>query len=981
MPDPTQYTDAARNFVIDILRRETSRTLDRIREVVEMGAKVAATVGTPFDVDAVTADMHHLFSVVIEDATVLDEHDSTAHVEWLAPRKADIEWRFWQRYMTFLERESAMAPSAVNALDGLTDMILGRLEDPRREGPWDRRGMVVGSVQSGKTANYTGLICKALDCDYKLIIILAGIHSNLRSQTQLRIDEGVLGFDTQKTRQLNSTNQIGVGRYSRPGEPLHIHSLTSSAENGDFNKRVAQSAGIMLGSDPVVLVVKKNSRLLGNLLQWILPIAAVEDPRTKKKTVPNVPLLLIDDEADNASINTTSKKRAAIDSDTVTAINGKIRDLLSAFEKSAYVGYTATPFANIFINPHAQTEKHGEDIFPRSFIVNVKPPSNYIGPARVFGLAGDPDAGITGQEALRIVCPIDDYATPACFPPKHKKDHVPTELPVSLQKAIRCFILACAARRARGQQTKHNSMLVHVTRFMDVQQKVFELVRDELLPLQRRIQFGDGTRTPTLRDELRQLWESEFVPVSQSLGDEAGPALTWDRVDEELRPAASKVTVMTINGSAKEALDYKNHEADGLSVIAIGGDKLSRGLTLEGLSTSYFLRTSRMYDTLMQMGRWFGYRQGYLDLCRLFTTPQLVDWYRHIALADVELRREFDYMVDSGSEPLQYGLRVRTHPGGMIVTALNKMCHSETQRLSWSGVLEQSTHVPVDSARVVKNLGCVERLVGELGAPRTNIQGKTRLWTTVPGVRVATFLEELAMPPESARAAGRQIADFIRKQMAKSPSELCTWTVALLSSTGPDAKSSTIGGYHVGRIIRTPQRRSDSGPFVSPGIDSVALKNANIISPSHQALDLKELPFTGTTIDDAGAPDLVRRDLAKIDVSECNNLEDVAIAITRYRIANTPLKGNDQIANGRVVRELRPRSRGLLLIYPLAPPSALFPLTRLAKGERVQDNGTGEPLIGVALSFPASASTMDGVEYRVNRVWDSEIQEDADYED
>lgn len=975
MTDSAKYSDAARNFVIDTLRKEQARTPERIREVVEMGAKVAAVVGSPYDVEAVIADMRHLFSVTIEGATVLEDHEPKAHVPWLATRKAKIEWRFWPRYMAFLQRESGMADTSVNALDELTDRILGLLEDPQREGPWDRRGMVVGSVQSGKTANYTGLICKALDSGYKLVIILAGIHSNLRSQTQLRIDEGVLGFDTQKTRRLNTNSRIGVGLFSRPGEFLHIHSLTSSAENGDFNKRVADSAGIMLGSDPVVLVVKKNSRLLGNLLQWILPVAAEEDPHTKKKIVRNVPLLLIDDEADNASINTTSKKRASANSDSVTAINGKIRDLLSHFGKVAYVGYTATPFANIFINPHAQTEKHGEDIFPRSFIANVKPPSDYVGPARAFGLTGDPDANIPEQVALPIVSPIDDYADPSCFPPLHKKDHVPTELPGSLKKAIRCFILACAARRARGQVTKHNSMLVHVTRFTDVQEKVVTLVRDELLPLQRRIQFGDGTRTPTLRTELRQLWESEFVPVSQRLGDEAGLPLTWERVDEELLHAAAKISVMPINGLAKEVLDYKNHEADGLSVIAIGGDKLSRGLTLEGLSTSYFLRTSRMYDTLMQMGRWFGYRPGYLDLCRLFTTQKLMDWYKHIALADVELRREFDYMVAAGCEPLQYGLRVRTHPGGMIVTALNKMCHSQPQKLSWSGVLQQTTHVPADSSRISKNLECTDRLLREIGDPVANRGAGTRLWTAVPGNVVATYLENLRMPPETAE--GKQVAAFIRKQINKTPSELHTWTVALISNTAVIAKKTSIGGYEVGRTLRTPQRQRDTEPFVQPGKDSFTLRNANIIDPAHQSLDLQEIPVTAANLAEIAAPKAIASDISAVDMQKCRNFHDLAIAITRHRIANHTLKAkDDRVANGRVVRELRPRTRGLLLIYPLVPPSAFDPPT----GAEPRDNGTGDPVIAVALSFPASDS-MEGVEYRVNRVWDEEIREDADYED
>ena len=517
------------------------------------------------------------------------------------------------------------------------------------------------------------------------------------------------------------------------------------------------------------------------------------------KTVPGIPLLLIDDEADNASINIKDRRDADHEGDSVAAINGRIREILHAFEKSAYVGYTATPFANIFINPAAQTEKHGEDIFPRSFIINVKAPTNYIGPAKVFGLDGDVDAGIEAHEALPIVRDLhakpflDDYMAPTAFPQPHKITHVPVELPRSLKEALRCFILTCAARRARGQDRKHNSMLVHVTRFQAVQEHAARLLRDELIGLQKRIEMHDGARRPTLREELRELWQREFVPISKAMADEAGGPLAWEDVDAELHAAASKIAVLTVNASAGTPLDYKEHEAEGRSVIAVGGDKLSRGLTLEGLSVSYFLRTSKMYDTLMQMGRWFGYRPGYLDLCRLFTTSTLIGWYRHIALAEAELRREFDYMVGAKLTPLDYGLRVRTHPEGMIVTALNKMCHSQTLELSWAGVLVQTTQLPKDG-RIAANLAATTALLTGLGEPNSGVGRDTRVWRGVPAATVAKFIESLQYPPESARASGPQLAAFIRKQAGKQPAELIDWTVALVSNSQATQRR-TIAGY------------------------------------------------------------------------------------------------------------------------------------------------------------------------------------------
>jgi hypothetical protein len=972
------YYENARNMAVDILRKESTRSTELVRATAEKAAQATLIFapGETIDLEALVTELLHLFSVTVQDATVLEDHDPNLHTPWLPDRRGSIQWRFWTRYMTYLEREFGMPPTVVNSLHELTDMILERLEEPARDGPWDRRGMVVGSVQSGKTANYLGLINKAVDAHYKLVIVLAGIHSNLRAQTQLRVDEGVLGFDTQKTRKLENQSQwVGVGNL--PGDKLVIHSLTSSDEQGDFNKKMADTVGVMIGGDPVVLVIKKNSSVLRNLVNWVLHVGGSEDPVTRKRVVRNVPLLLIDDEADNASINTKDKAGSA--GNEVTAINGRIRQLLDAFEKSAYVGYTATPFANIFINPDAETPEHGDDLFPRSFIINVMPPSNYVGPAKVFGLDGDIDAGITARDGLNIVREIDDYASLSAFPPGHRSDHVPTELPASLQKAIRCFILTCAARRARGQEKKHNSMLVHVTRFVNVQSHVVRLVRDELIALQRRIEFGDGKRLPTVRDELRDLWEDEFVPVSRDMGEDSGQWVSWDEVEAELHLAAAKISVATINGTAKEALDYRDHETEGRSVIAVGGDKLSRGLTLEGLSVSYFLRTTRMYDALMQMGRWFGYRPGYLDLCRLFTTRMLSNWYRYIALADEELRREFDYMVAAGLTPEKYGLRVRTHPAGMIVTALNKMSHGVNRQLSWEGTLVQTTDMPKEAQKIEGNLTATEKLLVSLGEPYGK-EGDTRIWYGVKADEVAAFIAALRVPSLSAGAGGEQLAAFIRKQDTKMSAELVDWTVVLVSNTQAKARSVTIGGFEVGLLERNPESQTET---------SYRLNKSAILNPLDEGRDFMgryfdrkwfESVFGKTDLDDDY--DWLEEQIGQV-------ADAVALRLTnRWLEAGKIRKPKAEVydrPNGRVLRVLRPRERGLLLIYPLQPPEGIkereekegrkgrpFELTGLKKD--------GPPIIGVALSFPSSSTAL-GCEYRVNSVWKTEVDEDDRYDD
>ena len=610
--------------------------------------------------------------------------DMRDHQEWFASRRAEIQWRFWERYQQYLDDDLRMPPQAVQRLDDVTNQILSRLENPQRSGAWDRRGMVVGQVQSGKTSNYTALICKAADAGYKLIVVLAGIHNSLRSQTQLRLDEGFLGFDTQQRSLFDPNNiRLGVGRL--PGTKLyHVHSLTNSADRGDFNLKVAQQANVMIGgAEPVLLVVKKNTSVLRNLLKWSTILQSSTRSKSPRQ-VHDVPLLLIDDQADNASINTNPVLDEDGNPDSEmdpTKINGLIRRLLNSFEQSTYIGYTATPFANIFIADSINSEEFGEDLFPRSFIINLQPPSNYLGPTKLFGLTTDLVTGQLTASDLPLVRRVGDYQE--WMPDKHKKEHRPGPLPQSVKQAIKEFILTCAARHVRGQVHAHNSMLIHVTKFTAVQSCVAEQISEELSFLQQRLKYGDGFAPDQLLDELKVLWKSDFESTMQKFQESDLVTVTWDRVKEVLYAAASKIEVRKINGTAKDTLQYVEHP-DGLSVICIGGDKLSRGLTLEGLSISYYLRASKMYDTLMQMGRWFGYRVGYTDLCRLHTTSELVNWYRDITAADEELRQMFEDMAALEKTPAEYGLGVRKHPDGLMITAPAKMRLGQKVKLSYS---------------------------------------------------------------------------------------------------------------------------------------------------------------------------------------------------------------------------------------------------------------------------------------------------------
>ena len=978
MKNAHQY---AQTMAVELLRGIDVLTEDDIKSNVSKISDAIKSINLDGTVDQPTlvAELLQLFSITVGRASALDDKLGD-HYPWLDSRRGDIKWSFWERYKRHLIIEKHWAPQMVESIDYDTDMVLDRLEDPRRIGMWDRRGLVVGSVQSGKTANYIGLINKALDSGYKLIIVLAGIHSNLRSQTQIRIDEGVIGFDTQKSRKLTQNNRwIGVGQ--TPGPRLRILALTNSAENGDFN--LNSTPGLLsLGGDPVILVVKKNSRVLKNLIAAVLPSSVRNQPEKTKRQIKEVPLLLIDDEADNASINVKVRKDEDEEPNRVSAINGRIRELLSSFEKAAYVGYTATPFANIFINPDTKTEKHDDDIFPRSFIINIKAPSNYIGPVNLFGLDGDHDVNINAADGLPIIRTINDGLEPKAFPIGHKKDHVPANLPPSLHNAIRVFLISAAARHARGQSTKHCSMLIHVTRFVAVQERLAMLVSTELKSLKERIANGDGFKTPNLFHELKQIWDSDFTQTTTALGLVGYKSVTWDDVAASLHSSTSKITVVTINGYAREALDYKEYEAVGRSVIAIGGDKLSRGLTLEGLTVSYFLRTTRMYDTLMQMGRWFGYRVGYLDLCRIYTTGELIQWYRHIALAETELRREFDYMVKSGLTPENYGLRVRTHPGGLMITALNKMGWNQLVEFCCAGTLIQTAHLPKD-IRIQRNAARTEDFIKVLSTPSQRLDGRALIWQQVPGENVAEFLIDMEYPIHSMNIDCCDISSFIRK--LNQQGELVSWTVVLLSNSqikDPDLRE--FATHRIGLLRRNP---------ASQTTNDYSLRKANILSPRDESIDLSYLILTQGLADEISKKTGLTSEerawlLNEAVTSPPPCLHNIALELTNRRIGESNITPSPTvqatIPSGVVTRELRPKTNGLLLIYPLMQPDKVNKLEMngviVSPDEETGLDPFGPPVIGLALSFPTSESATR-VEYQVTKRWNKTLVDDGDSDD
>lgn len=921
-------------------------TASLITDKVDVAASVvSAGNDSPIDRAAAIAELIRRFSIWIGQDTALS--DTTGHEAWLgATRKKD--WRYWPRYRDMLERQ--MSATAVDAVDVSTDQILSLLEDPTRKGAWDRRGLVVGHVQSGKTANYSGLICKGADAGYKIIIILAGLHNNLRAQTQIRLEEGFLGYETSSTGEI--VKLIGVGEHGRDFE-IKPNCATNRTNTGDFNTRIAKHLAITPEQRPWLFVVKKNKTVLERLLKWIKGhVADATDSATGMRFVSNLPLLLIDDEADHASVDTGEQLISADgkpDEDhEPKAINSRIRKILNSFAKSAYVGYTATPFANIFIHRKNETPDEGPDLFPQSFIVNLAAPSNYVGPARVFGLRS-PEGRSGGLPLIRI---FDDHAsedgTGGWMPPKHQKDHMPCHmgqdiLPPSLRNAIYSFVLACAARQVRGQGEKHSSMLIHVTRYTLVQQEVHRQVEDFVKNMKLRITREIDHKT--LLDELCALWETDFLPATLVIStqleesEEPPPISTWEEIHNELANVLSDIDVRMINGKAKDALDYAEEGTKGLKVIAIGGDKLARGLTLEGLCSSYFVRTSKMYDTLMQMGRWFGYRPGYIDLCRLYTTEELVEWFGHIADASEELREEFDAMAESGAKPRDYGLRVQSHPV-LLVTSPLKMRTAKSLQLSFSGELLETVSMRSDSANLEKNLDATNKLVAACGPgyekdPKrqrgdTEHSWKGFLWNEVSSDSIAEFFESFVTHPKARKVNSVLLRDFVKSMAATG--ELTSWTVMLMGGGSGDSHT-----FADGLTIDAMTKRNADAKFE----DRYAI--GRLLSPRDEAIDLEDAAWAAalSRTKKAWNPDAARqKDGVKPAIPNVPNGPS---------IRHVRGKGAEGVAMAR--------ERGLLLLYPLDPK---------VSGFKDFDDRT-DPIMAFGVSFPASDSGVK-VEYAVDHL-------------
>ena len=681
---------------------------------------------------------------------------------------------YWRSLESYWTKKSSLSDSVIRAIDKDTNEILGWCGNPAVSLDWGRRGLVMGHVQSGKTTNFSALVNKAFDVGYQHVVVLAGLTNSLRRQTQERLDETVLG----KSSESDALNrqELGVAFYREKSDTQDILALTS--ESKDFNQLVNRQVRISEDSGMKILwVVKKNVKVLESLTKYLGEQLARNGHKLQN------PMLVIDDEADNASVDTKYKKNKGNDP---SAINAQIRHLLNCARRYSYVGYTATPFANIFIDPDLRADSDDE-LFPEDFIKSLEPADNYIGPHKLF----NPDDAlykkcVIGLEDLERFEEYDGYSKYSdLIRDSHKPSLKVEELPVSLSDAILLFVAFCAFRVKSNTDDQHTSMLVNVSLYNAVQQQVYDLIEKLLRDLKSDVLIFGSSEEWRSSAHLSRM---EVVYEQQEMARD----LNWDFQDllESLEPALQRVEQFLVNMSkdSKELKYPKNGK--GTFALAIGGLALSRGLTLEGLVVSYIIRNVGAKDTLLQTARWFGYRDGFANACRVYMPNKLRRRFIETAITVEELRDDLKRMVTLEKTPKEFGLRVRHSGHGLSVTAPSKMGAGTkmTHSAEYSARHVQFAEVPLKKEKVVKNFDAIRSFVHSVGEWR--IEREALVANKQPIKSVVQLLQNfqsdhLCFNLNSASEIGNY--NLINCYILEREQELGAWDVVMPFSRRPTA--------------------------------------------------------------------------------------------------------------------------------------------------------------------------------------------------
>lgn len=766
------FVDKQMNKLLDILYKEKANEIEK--------TKIKKIIKT------------RLSHYVLKTDSVLTSNDFKS---WFKKDKEKFDFKYWHRYSKYLEYNKHFSKRIIENIDDVTDEITDLLGNPQDLSEFQRRGLIIGDVQSGKTANFIGLMSKACDVGYKLIVVLAGTEEKLRTQTQSRIDEGLLGTDSDK-KLFGEFERIGCAKYSDDA----FSAVNVTSKSRDFKKDIANTLGLKLNQtqEPIIFVIKKNVTVLKNLNSWIKSLN-----QTNENGKIDSSLLLIDDEADYASINTNKPENDP------TKTNERIVELLSLFSKNSYIGFTATPYANIFIDPDSEDEMGNSNLFPKDYIYCLDSPTNYTGARNIFN--DEPSQLLKTIESFDESI-NDEYSIHNILPISHKKDANFDEVPSTLKEAILEFYLGNTIRDLWRDTKSHRTMMINISTFVNVHEKIRYTVNKYINSLSRSIILNSKLENGLWQNDpymmnLYNIYNSEFKKIcedKQYAENNTHDIVTWDNIREHLYESTAEIVIRVVNQKSKDSFDYDMHK-DGLRVIAIGGIGLSRGLTLEGLMVSYFFRNSIAYDTLMQMGRWFGYREGYLDLCRIWMTDEMQECYYAINRATEELRESIILYKNSGLTPMDFGIKVRTD-NNLLITARNKMrtAKEELMECTLSSKIIETPFLASNKETIACNFNTTISFIKQLMLQKSLTCNKAISsaigFLNVSFENITKYIEKLYLPQANLEYQNHALVTFIKENKDK----LSLWDVALIQGNGENIDLTT------GNIVN-----SNKGNYIS----------------------------------------------------------------------------------------------------------------------------------------------------------------------
>jgi hypothetical protein len=725
--------------------------------------------------------------------------------------------RYRTRYFEYLEKEKGWKSDILDDVKKSSLKVVKNIGNPTDTNAFFVRGMVLGSVQSGKTTNFNAVINSAIDLGYQLIIVFCGTIEDLRGQTFQRISTDVVGGweENLLIRQRTGKDYKGVSNiYHFGAHEKQVNMITGPERTGDFNANTAA-----MRFDPNrynIAVCKKNVSIIKNLLLWL-----DQYPQAR-----NLSTLIIDDECDNASLNNNGN-----DAETnPSQINAGIRALLNMFHKKTYIGYTATPFANILQFDGAEatfswTKKDTnfsficcvEDLFPEDFIQLLYPPSNYVGIKDFFDTR-DPNR----EKIVGLIETIPSNEINECFPLRvfqstgfisgtdstevgtrasKKDDPFPAYIPDSLKDAIKCFILSIALRYSRKKEQeyfplaqKHHSMLIHISRFTQWIDRTKKLVQEYIELIEPETKKGNIT-SPIYID-FERTWNNYFLTqvdnIASQLTDRKrnDPYLTqkdFETVCKYLPSAIRDIEVVAIHSKSNDELQY--NDSNGNKYIAIGGNALSRGFTLEGLTINYFIRGTSNADTLMQMGRWFGYRPGYLDACKLFTSRETLRRFDEASIIIEDLENKLDEMIKDRKTPREFTIWIQDNPDVLRLTRPNLLRNLHVLTLDFNDKLQQSTHFQIDKEKIEKYYNNFKAYIRSIN---TDWEEKRSfiIKRNVPSDKIIEALQIDGLKDVLINLNIAGLDNFIKK--ANEDQTLNNWIVAISLTKGEGNKSISL---------------------------------------------------------------------------------------------------------------------------------------------------------------------------------------------